>query len=610
VITADDGVPLPIPGRRCGFGELCRAQARGDHSHQGDVLLQIDRARVEHPVDEGAEQEAEQRPRDRLVLDAQLLGQRFGVMTFIEQLVPLYTERFRSYGHTERCAGVAWTGFGFRDVLAGYSGSTVPMVNYGTFTPLNYNYLNVNANQTDQNFDFTRLECPIPGPLATIPLPGGNTASRNVIDPVNNRLWVISENDPNVYIIDVQSASIVSTQTYSVGNGYPCIEYDPVNRQMVLMDYANGDIIFADAASYAELGRIPAEVRWTSFHMLAVDKTTGTVYACDYRNSAGRVYVIDGATRAETGRFSLTPNGIFAESIAFCSNIGKLAIAAAGFSSRIYYFDPSGTFTPSSIISTTSFNYEDYYVEKTGHLLISSDGHTGASIVDVVHDTVIGSITATRISDATEDTCSNLLFVSDGNNTIYELDLANSYNALQFFVTNPSGLAHSRKTNLVYYENWNVSNQVETLKAYHPGPPSMTARIVDYPTFFATVPLPGGVGPASGDPAWNGVWDYRINAGNLGSDMDVFYTLDKSYKGVAISANQGSNTYPTGNWYQTGNFTQLYFDGYTWQCWITADDGNTIWSGQNTVAGVDFAGTYAVDGWSPSPTPTEIIVTP
>lgn len=49
------------------------------------------------------------------------LGQRFGVMTFIEQLVPLYTERFRSYGLGERLAGVAWTGFGFRDVLAGYT---------------------------------------------------------------------------------------------------------------------------------------------------------------------------------------------------------------------------------------------------------------------------------------------------------------------------------------------------------------------------------------------------------------------------------------------------------------------------------------------------------
>jgi transaldolase/glucose-6-phosphate isomerase len=29
-ITADDAEPLPIPGRRFGFGELCRAQARGD----------------------------------------------------------------------------------------------------------------------------------------------------------------------------------------------------------------------------------------------------------------------------------------------------------------------------------------------------------------------------------------------------------------------------------------------------------------------------------------------------------------------------------------------------------------------------------------------------
>ena len=42
-------------------------------------------------------------------------------MTFIEQLVPLYTDRIRSYGLSERCAGVGYTGFGFRDVLAGYS---------------------------------------------------------------------------------------------------------------------------------------------------------------------------------------------------------------------------------------------------------------------------------------------------------------------------------------------------------------------------------------------------------------------------------------------------------------------------------------------------------
>lgn len=50
-----------------------------------------------------------------------LLGQRFGVMTFIQQLVPLYKERIHQYGLDARCAGVAHTGFGFRDVLAGYA---------------------------------------------------------------------------------------------------------------------------------------------------------------------------------------------------------------------------------------------------------------------------------------------------------------------------------------------------------------------------------------------------------------------------------------------------------------------------------------------------------
>jgi len=49
------------------------------------------------------------------------LGQRFAVMTFIQELVPMYVDRFRSYGLGERLAGVQWTGFGFRDVLAGYA---------------------------------------------------------------------------------------------------------------------------------------------------------------------------------------------------------------------------------------------------------------------------------------------------------------------------------------------------------------------------------------------------------------------------------------------------------------------------------------------------------
>lgn len=49
------------------------------------------------------------------------LGQRFGVMTFVKELVPLYADRIRSYGLAERCAGVFHTEFDFRDVLAGFA---------------------------------------------------------------------------------------------------------------------------------------------------------------------------------------------------------------------------------------------------------------------------------------------------------------------------------------------------------------------------------------------------------------------------------------------------------------------------------------------------------
>ena len=49
-----------------------------------------------------------------------MLGQRFGIMTFVPHFPPMYLERNTSYGLDARCAGAAWVGFGFRDVLAGY----------------------------------------------------------------------------------------------------------------------------------------------------------------------------------------------------------------------------------------------------------------------------------------------------------------------------------------------------------------------------------------------------------------------------------------------------------------------------------------------------------
>ena len=52
---------------------------------------------------------------------ATMYGQRFGIMLFIDRMIPLYREQVRNYGLAERCAAIRASGIGFRDVLAGYS---------------------------------------------------------------------------------------------------------------------------------------------------------------------------------------------------------------------------------------------------------------------------------------------------------------------------------------------------------------------------------------------------------------------------------------------------------------------------------------------------------
>ncbi|MGK0171492.1 MAG: allantoin racemase [Gammaproteobacteria bacterium] len=51
---------------------------------------------------------------------ATMYGQRFGVMLFIDRMVPLYEEQIRGYGLESRCAGVQRSGLTFHDVLAGF----------------------------------------------------------------------------------------------------------------------------------------------------------------------------------------------------------------------------------------------------------------------------------------------------------------------------------------------------------------------------------------------------------------------------------------------------------------------------------------------------------
>jgi allantoin racemase len=53
---------------------------------------------------------------------ASMLGQRFGVMMFIDRMVPLYQEQIAAYGLQDRCAVVRKAeGITFQDVLAGYT---------------------------------------------------------------------------------------------------------------------------------------------------------------------------------------------------------------------------------------------------------------------------------------------------------------------------------------------------------------------------------------------------------------------------------------------------------------------------------------------------------
>ena len=51
---------------------------------------------------------------------ATMLGRRFGVLLFIDRMIPLYREQIVGYGLASRCAAVRASGIHFQEVLAGY----------------------------------------------------------------------------------------------------------------------------------------------------------------------------------------------------------------------------------------------------------------------------------------------------------------------------------------------------------------------------------------------------------------------------------------------------------------------------------------------------------
>lgn len=51
---------------------------------------------------------------------AAMMGYKFGVLVFIDQMIPLLNEQIDAYGLTSRCAGIEPVGFTFQDVLPAF----------------------------------------------------------------------------------------------------------------------------------------------------------------------------------------------------------------------------------------------------------------------------------------------------------------------------------------------------------------------------------------------------------------------------------------------------------------------------------------------------------
>jgi allantoin racemase len=73
-----------------------------------DPLLREVRTMVDLPVVGCAES---------CFLLAPMFGPRFGMLLFIDRLVPVYQDLVRAYGMSDRCVGILPVGFKFRDVL-------------------------------------------------------------------------------------------------------------------------------------------------------------------------------------------------------------------------------------------------------------------------------------------------------------------------------------------------------------------------------------------------------------------------------------------------------------------------------------------------------------
>jgi len=350
----------------------------------------------------------------------------------------------------------------------GWVTTATPYFSGGTFDPASRNYNIIGGNQyPNQNYTFyadvpSPTDCQIPTSLQTIvDLPTPNDVSRSVNDPVNNLIWYIDDSYDYVYYVDAFGGTFAGSVTLTNSFGHTAIVYDPTNDKVVVMDFS-GSIHVIDPAAKTST-RVPGiSMVNPGYHMLAVNDV-GTVYATDNRNTSfGSVWAVDVASASLIRSTKLT---VYTDSICWASNINKLVINSGGPGSPAFYiFDPdTDTFSASTLLNPgVSFRYENYYIPQTGHMLESFSGGSPSAVIDISQGTAATQITTiapTRVSNADIDTCTNHLFVTNGNYAMWEYTLDGSYTLLNVFDRNGAGISpnscsHNRQSNLIYVADY------------------------------------------------------------------------------------------------------------------------------------------------------------
>lgn len=397
----------------------------------------------------------------------------------------------------------------------GWTGRATPISMDGTFDPVDRGYASQGTAAANQDFYYYPnpvapiTDCPVPGDNVLVPTTL-SSIGRNVYDTTQDQVWVIDDNTGTVAYFEAAYGTVAGYVDVSGGApaSFSALGYDAVTNKLIFTDVYNYDTFIVNAATKAvekqflySAGESP---RSPGYHSVAVaDNGTAFVSALDWAAPAlnAKIVAYDLNTNSIAAQWPLP---VTTRSITWLPVLQKLLVMTPGFGSPAFrLFDPiTGIWEASTLTNNTTFSYETYYIPVTGHLAWGVGSGQAVRILDIDNNgtlaTVIDTLPGapTRCSDLTVDTCHDRLFVSDGNYAIYEYTLDGLYTLINVFDgggagVNPTGLAHSRDTNLVYYGDWN-DNSIRSVQATTTGTHVSEAvwSLVqqDYPASYSGTP--------------------------------------------------------------------------------------------------------------------------